>query len=72
MQSFTVSKRKLAPVIISGHLSIFKALKYFSKRFHIFTTLYYFQSALLFSKCFIIFQSAFIFFQSDFIQIFQV
>jgi hypothetical protein len=56
MQSFTVSKRKLAPVIISGHLSIFKALKYFSKRFHIFRALSYFQSAFIFSQRFIIFK----------------
>jgi hypothetical protein len=36
MQSFTVSKCKLAPVIISGHLYIFQALVYFLSAFIIF------------------------------------
>jgi hypothetical protein len=53
MQSFTVSKWKLAPAIISGHLCIFIALSYFK-------ALSYFQSA------FIIFQSAFIFLSKRF------
>ncbi len=53
MQCVTVSKCKLAPVIISGNLYIFKALVYFqsacvfSKRLYISKALVYFPSACI-------------------------
>ena len=47
MQSSTVSKWKLAPVMISGHLSIFQSACIFSKRLYIFKALSYFQSAFI-------------------------
>ncbi len=58
MQSSTVSKWKLAPVMISGPLSIFKALVYFrsactfSKRFHIFKAPFIFSKRFHISKRF--------------------
>jgi hypothetical protein len=55
LQSFTVSKWKLAPVIISGHLYIFW------KRLYTFKALVYFQSACIFSKVLVLFLQALVF-----------
>jgi hypothetical protein len=69
MQSSTVSKWKLAPAIISGHLHIFKSLSLFSKHFHTFKAL------SLFSKRFYNFSKRFYFlskpFYSNFLSVSQ-
>jgi hypothetical protein len=53
MQGFAVSKCKLAPAIISGHLSIFTAFVYFQSAFiFVQSAFIFFQRALFkFSKC---------------------
>ncbi len=75
MQSFTVSKCKLAPVIISGYLYIFwkrlhifkalllffKALYYFSKRFYYFSKRFYYFSKRFYSNFLSVSQHLFIF-----------